>query len=376
MKVTLHNQDCSTNAEAVCITHRSEGSERRWQQHLLYLCGCLAVLCFTACGEGNQSALDPAGTQDDRWNRLWWFVFWICSAVFVIVMSAFIVALIRGRQNRQKLEVSSEVPEMEPEPGRESRARTVVIGAVVVTVLLLFAMLIFDFFTARRMLSFAATKEPLTIIITGHQWWWEVQYDDPQPSNLVKTANELHIPTGQPVRVKLLSSDVIHSFWFPNLQGKKDAIPGQETITWIEADKPGTYRGQCAEYCGYQHAHMAMLVIAETPEEYDAWLTSQRQSASTPTTDEQKRGQQVFLSSTCVMCHTIQGTDAGSNYGPDLTHLASRHNIAAETLPNTRGSLGGWVANSQEIKPGNKMPPNPLNPDDLQALLSYLESLR
>lgn len=376
MDETLHNQEFGTDAEQIRVVHRQAGSMRRWQQCLLYLCCCLAVLFFTACGEGNQSALDPAGTQGDRWNRLWWFVYWVCTAVFVIVMIAFIVALIRGRQNRQQPEVSSEVPLMEPEPGRESRARTVVIGAVGVTVLLLFAMLIFDFFTARRMLSFAATKEPLTIVVTGHQWWWEVQYDDPLPSNLVKTANEIHIPTGQPVRVKLLSSDVIHSFWVPNLQGKKDAIPGQETISWIEADKPGVYRGQCAEYCGYQHAHMAMQVIAESPEEFDRWLASQRQSASQPTTDEQKRGRQVFLSTACVMCHTIQGTDAGSNYGPDLTHLASRQSIAAGTLPNTRGSLGGWVANSQEIKPGNKMPPNPLTPDDLQALLSYLESLR
>jgi cytochrome c oxidase subunit 2 len=172
------------------------------------------------------------------------------------------------------------------------------------------------------------------------------------------------------------SADVIHSFWVPNLMGKKDLIPGKYSTLMFQADKPGTYRGQCAEYCGLQHAHMALIVVAEAPEQYYAWRESQIRPASEPATDSEKRGQQVFLTSPCIMCHTIRPTQAGSLIGPDLTHVGSRQTIAAGTLPNTRGHLSGWIVDSQSVKPGNKMPPNSLNPEDLQALLDYLQSLK
>jgi cytochrome c oxidase subunit 2 len=184
------------------------------------------------------------------------------------------------------------------------------------------------------------------------------------------------VPVGRRVAVELRSTDVIHSFWPPNLTGKRDLIPGNENSLWFEADSAGVYRAECAEYCGHQHAKMALLVVAESPDSFSRWLVQQRDTAHTPADSLTLRGQEVFLSSSCVMCHAIGGTPAGSRVGPDLTHLAGRATIAAGTLPNTRGNLAGWILDPQQIKPGAKMPPNQLSPQDLRALLAYLETLR
>jgi cytochrome c oxidase subunit 2 len=185
----------------------------------------------------------------------------------------------------------------------------------------------------------------------------------------------MHIPVGQPIVLKLTSHDVIHSFWAPNLHGKRDLIPGHVTTIGFQADKPGVFRGQRAEFCGYQHA-MAFLIVAESPDEFSAWLDQQRRPAAQPLDAVQQRGQEVLLSSPCMMCHTIQGTPAGGKVAPDLTHLASRRTIAAGTLPNTPGHLAGWIIAPQNIKPGSNMPPNTLDPDALQSLLAYLMSLK
>ena len=181
---------------------------------------------------------------------------------------------------------------------------------------------------------------------------------------------------GRPIKIELKSTDVIHSFWVPNLHGKKDAFPDHDSAIWLRADKEGTYDGQCAEFCGYQHAQMRLQVIAESEDKFQQWLQSARKNAPDPQTEAQKRGQQVFLGTTCVMCHTIQGTNAGARLGPNLTHVASRKRIAAGTLPNTKGHLAGWIVDPQKIKPGVRMPQNPLNPQDLNALLEYIESLK
>jgi cytochrome c oxidase subunit II len=333
-----------------------------------------AFLLFSSCA-GRQSALDPAGPQADRIGQLWWFMFWACTAVFIVVMMALAYAIVRGRRARQSTTDSPiERSIITPDPQGERRMTRVISAAVALTVLILFAMLIFEFATSRSLKSLAS-PEPLVIQLTGHQWWWDVKYDDPLPANIVTTANEIHIPVGQPILLKGTSTDVIHSFWVPNLHGKRDLIPGQQSIIWFQADKPGVYRGQCAEFCGYQHAKMALLVIAESVEDFNAWLAHQRQAAVSPTDVERQRGQQIFLSSPCVMCHTIRGTIASSRFGPDLTHLADRETIAAGTLTNTEKHLANWVTNSQEIKPGNRMPNVPLKGEDLQTLLSYLTSL-
>jgi cytochrome c oxidase subunit 2 len=174
----------------------------------------------------------------------------------------------------------------------------------------------------------------------------------------------------------MAARDVIHSFWVPNLSGEKDLIPGKTTETWIQADAPGVYRGQCAEFCGHQHAKMAMEVVAESPEAFEQWAAHMREPAATPSDSMRQAGRQVFVASSCSNCHAVGGSPASGHVGPDLTHLASRHTIAAATLPNTRGNLAGWILDPQQIKPGAMMPPNSLDPDQLQSLLAYLEGLK
>jgi cytochrome c oxidase subunit 2 len=222
----------------------------------------------------------------------------------------------------------------------------------------------------------AHAAQDLTIEIIGHQWWWEMRYRGPSPGDQVITANEIHIPTGQRVRIELTSADVIHSLWVPNLQGKTDLVPGRTLITWLQADVPGISRGQCAEYCGIQHTHMAFLVVAETPAEFARWLAEQRRPAQAPADAMSQQGQSVFDGSGCGYCHTVSGARAAGSLGPDLTHFASRRTIAAGTLPNTRENLAAWLADPQRIKPGNLMPRVPLTPAALDAVVRYLESLR
>lgn len=330
---------------------------------------CLLALCFSSCG-GIQNAINPAGPQAENLSRLWWLMFIVCSVVFVLVMIALLLAL------RKQVPESDTTPVLEPPAEQERRKRNVVLSAISVTVIILFVFLIASFSAGRSMTAELANKNGLSIELSGHQWWWEVRYNDVDASNIFTTANEIHIPVGVPVVFSLRSTDVIHSFWVPNLSGKKDLIPGKINTIWLQADKPGVYRGQCAEYCGLQHAKMALWVVAEPQEQFNAWRQNQTQTSIPPMSDSQKRGQQVFLSATCVMCHAINGTPAGSNIGPNLTHVASRNMIGAATMTNTREHLAQWIKDSQQFKPGNRMPQHNLAEADLQALLDYLQSLK
>jgi cytochrome c oxidase subunit II len=286
------------------------------------------------------------------------------------------IAVLLAVKKRTREPQAATTPTLDPSPAQERRRRNVVISAVTITVVILFAFLIVSFSAGRSMTAELANKNGLTIEVNAHQWWWEVRYLDVDASNIFTTANEIHIPVGVPVTFSLRANDVIHSFWVPNLAGKKDLIPGKINTIWLQADKPGVYRGQCAEYCGLQHAQMAFWVVAEPQEQFNTWRQNQTQTSATPAMDSQRRGQQVFLSSTCVMCHAINGTPAGSNIGPNLTHVASRNTIAAATLANTREHLDQWVKDPQSVKPGNRMPQNNLAEADLQSLLDYLQSLK
>jgi cytochrome c oxidase subunit II len=308
------------------------------------------------------TTLAPAGPQAAHIDFLWWLFLWVSVAVYGVVMVFLLAALIRNRPG-------------DPGTAASHRAGRVVVAAVALTTGTLFGLLIASAVKGHA-ISLLRAPDGLKIQLIGHQWWWEVIYADPTPSQQVTTANEIHIPVGRPVQFHLTSGDVIHSFWVPNLHGKTDLMPGKVTTTWLRADKAGTYRGQCAEFCGFQHAHMALFVIAEPKEQFDTWYSQQLKPAPQPSGDTQKRGREVFLTQPCVMCHSIRGTDAGARYGPDLTHLASRRTIAAGTLPFSRGHLAGWITDSQSVKPGNNMPPVPLRPADLQSLLSYLETLK
>jgi cytochrome c oxidase subunit 2 len=309
--------------------------------------------------------LGAAGPHARGVESLWWLFFWVTSAVYLLVLIAAVVAAVR--RNR---------PADPQEPAASRRAGVAIASATGVSLVLLFILLISSVRTGRYSIQGLADPSHVNIKVTGQQWWWDVEYESTIPSQRVQTANEIHIPVGRPVLLKLQSTDVIHSFWVPNLAGKKDLIPGQENSLWIQADREGVYRGQCAEFCGYQHAHMAVLVIAEDAGKYATWLESQRNPAAEPPDETAKRGRDVFLAAPCVMCHSIRGTGAGGRTAPDLTHLASRLTLAAGTIPNTPGHLAGWISDAQGIKPGTRMPTIGINGEDLQALLKYLQTLK
>lgn len=319
-----------------------------------------------------QSALDPAGPTAGRIDDLTRLMLYLLSAIFVVVMIVLALAAFRKRRHT----AANNDTVIAPQHDREQRISRAITTAVALTIAILFGLLVASFLVGRTIYSSPDKSTALIIEVTGHQWWWDVRYDDDVPSKIVTTANEIHIPVGRPVVFRLGSSDVIHSFWVPNLHGKMDMIPGRTVEMWLQADRAGVYRGQCAEYCGHQHAHMALTVIAEPEEQFRAWYDAQLQPAPAPATESQMTGQKVFFSKPCVMCHRIQGTDAGGRVGPDLTHVASRQTIAAGTLHNTREHLSQWILNSQNVKPGNRMPPIPVNANELNSLLDYVQSLK
>jgi cytochrome c oxidase subunit 2 len=333
----------------------------------LALAGCLVA---AGCG-GNQSALDPAGPGAARIGELWWLMLAVCAAVLALVTLMLLWALAR----RGRPPGASASGLVQPDPRRERRMGQVVGAALGATAAIVLVFVVASHWIGRELVAEPAGAA-LGIDVTAQRWWWDVRYRDPVPSRGFSTANEIHIPVGRPVELTLRSVDVIHSFWVPNLQGKKDLIPGQVNTLRLQADRAGVFRGQCAEFCGFQHANMALYVVAEPEEEFARWQERQRRPAPEPVTDEQRKGREVFLAGPCVLCHAINGTRAGGVTGPNLTHVASRLSLAAGTLPNTRGHLAAWIVDPQLRKPGNNMPPNLLRPEELQALLSYLDTLR
>jgi cytochrome c oxidase subunit 2 len=321
----------------------------------------------------------PATPEAGATVALWWWMAGVGGAVWVAVVAAMLYAALsrRGRPNAPSgLGADSDEPDMAT-PVTAGMHR-VLAAALFVTVLILAAFLAYDF-SASRALAMRAPG-PLTIDVTGHQWWWEVRYEaaDSSHAAIAITANEIHVPVGRPVRVVLRAADVIHSFWAPNLGGKRDLIPGYVTSFAFRADTAGTYRGQCAEFCGMQHAKMAFFVVAEAQDEFSAWLARQGTSdAAPPRGSAGDSGARVFLGAGCADCHTIRGTAARGVAGPDLTHVGGRRTIAAGALPNTLGNLEGWIANPQAIKPGAKMPTlGTLDGTQLRAVAAYLETLQ
>jgi cytochrome c oxidase subunit 2 len=309
-----------------------------------------------------QSVLESAGIQAARVESLWWVIFWITTVVTVVVLAVLALAVRRGTRTGNA-------------PADERDLLRYVGVATAVTIVVLFSILIRSVMTSRAIAS-ERISDVMRIEVTAYQWWWAVEYQHPEPEQRVRTANELHIPVGKTVAIKLLAADVIHSFWVPSLAGKLDAIPGHEATLWLRADRAGVYRGQCAEYCGHQHAHMAFVVIAEPPEQFERWIQAQRQTAHQPQSAIEQRGLQLVQQRACVMCHTIRGTTAGGRIAPDLTHFATRSTIAAGTLPRTAQHLDAWLTDPQAIKPGNRMPAISLAPEDRAAIVAYLEQLR
>jgi cytochrome c oxidase subunit 2 len=364
---------CEAEQSIGVAMRNSFGLRTGWKPVIRVAPLVLALLAGCKETSSGEAALDPAGPQALWLANLTWLFIWVCVVVWVLVMIALFVGLYRRRGGRGD---AADLTVIEPDEAGERRRWTVVSACIFLTVVVLFGLLFADFTTGRRIHRTSEASDFVSIKLVGHQWWWEVHYKDAVASNTIETANEIHVPVGKPVCVELNSGDVIHSFWVPNVQGKKDLVPGHPTTVWFQVDRPGTYYGECAEYCGYQHAQMRLMVVAEEPAKFDQWLAASRELAPEPSTDAQRRGQLVFTRSTCAMCHAITGTDAGGRVGPNLTHIASRTRLAAGAIANVRGHLAGWIVDPQTIKPGARMPQNNLAPEDLRDLLDYLESLR
>ncbi len=326
----------------------------------------LLMLVLGGC-DNWQSALQARGASAISLKHLIVLIVAVCCVVWSLVMVAMIYALWRRRQAWQA--------PLDLRPGRERRIGLIVTTCVAATAVIIAGFTVASFLTTRALS--VAGQDDLTIRVGGLQWWWSVEYLGPDPAKGFVTANEIHIPVGRNVHLMLQGDDVIHSFWVPSLAGKQDLIPGRVNEITVRADRPGTYRGQCAEFCGLQHAHMGIIVIADTPEDFAKWTDVQRASAADAAGDEEiASGREVFMGKPCAGCHAIRGTKATATNGPDLTHVGGRRFIAAGLLPTSRGALAAWISDPQTLKPGNNMPLVPLTSDELRAVSAYLASLK
>lgn len=318
-------------------------------------------LC-AACGQA-PSALEPRGAAAAEIGWLIWILIGLGTLIYVGVCAFILLAIWRRRGGEEARNRIGHVS--------QSHSKIVIWGGIVMPTVVLLGI---AGLTLNSLISLAAIEraDEITIEVTGHQWWWEVVY----PEQGVVTANEIHVPVGQPVRLHLISEDVIHSFWVPQLHGKLDMIPGQTNSFTIEATTAGVYRGLCAEFCGIQHARMLFLIVAQPPAEFAAWLEAQQSPAAAPVDALAVQGQEIFLETPCAQCHAVAGTAAAGRLGPDLTHFASRREIGAGVLENTPENLTAWLVDPQQHKPGNLMPATVLPDRDIQALVTYLESLK
>jgi cytochrome c oxidase subunit II len=315
------------------------------------------------------SVLEPAGVQASLARDLFDGYFVVLFIVLVLVVGALVLALRRPE--------SREEPPRAEAPHEALRRKHRAVGiATALTVVTLGVLLVMAIATGRA-LAALGPKDALPIEVVARRWWWEITYPDAAvPSNAVRTAFEIHIPVGRAVEIRLKSPDVIHSFWAPSIGPKIDVIPGKNTAVVLRADREGEFLGICSEYCGAQHANMRFLVIAEREERFQAWLSEMRKPARAPTTDEEQRGQTVFVHQKCGACHTIHGTEAFAAIGPDLTHVASRRILAMGAVPNDDESLRRWIVNPHDAKPGVIMPAAEMPDEDVRALTRYLRSLR
>jgi cytochrome c oxidase subunit 2 len=330
--------------------------------------GALFPLALAGCGRAAeaeqpemwiQSTLVPAGPHAGAVSTLTWVMVIGGALIFVLVIVLAAAAIL-----------------MKPERRRWMTSRGFIIGlGIVFPVATLTVLLVYGLAVNR---SLVASGAPIARIeVVGERWWWRVHYLDETGGIRAVSANEIRMPTGRPVEFVLKTQDVIHSFWVPNLAGKLDMIPGRANAYRFAADRPGVYRGQCAEYCGAQHALMAFYVVAMEPAEFEAWLSRESGPAREPTDPFLARGKAVFNESGCGACHQVRGTPAAGRVGPDLTHVGGRRSIAAGTFPTNIGTLAGWIASAQHLKPGNLMPSfGNLQGEDLRAVAAYLESLK
>ena len=310
------------------------------------------------------SVLDVAGVQNAYIHTMWTVLLGICALMYVLVLGFLLWALLRARRT----------PESD-RPAESTGVDSALYAWIGLVIVGLFGITITSYAVDRAIFA-AGRKSGLALEVTSQQWWWDIKYQNDDPSQSFHTANEIHLPVNVPVTISLRSPDVIHSFWVPNLHGKQDLIPGRDTDIHLRPTRTGVFRGQCAEFCGAQHANMAVYVFVESQQDFDRWRAGQLQAATAPTGSTAAQGRDSFMTSACPLCHTIRGTDAAGVTGPDLTHVASRASLAAGALDYNRGNLAAWIADPQGIKPGNHMPTVGLNPQDLQSIATYLDGLK
>ncbi|HEY1280940.1 MAG TPA: cytochrome c oxidase subunit II [Acidimicrobiales bacterium] len=310
---------------------------------LLLLAGCASA----------PSALDPQSPQARDIGGLWWLMFVLAVVVWLVVTSLIVFAVVRRRRGDSS--------------GRHDQPFILIGGSITVMILAVVAV-----YTVRTTTALASRPAALTIHVAGEDWWWRVTY----PSLGISTANEIHVPIDQTVNVTLTSDNVIHSFWVPQLAGKVDVIPGQTNHLSFLPERAGTYRGQCAEFCGIQHARMAFTVVVDTDATFRQWTAAQQATPAAPTESLAQAGQAAFENGPCAGCHTVAGTSATGTLGPNLTHVGSRATLAADTLPNTPAGMTRWLEHTQQVKPGALMPQLDLSTDEVRALVAYLEGLR
>jgi cytochrome c oxidase subunit II len=318
-------------------------------------------MACAGCG-GSENTLSAHSHAQQSIVDLWWVMFGVACAGFALI--CVLLSLGWFRRRRQVAVTAA----------GERRGTMLVLGlGVVMPVAILSALFVWaDIFVIKSTAAPLPGSTSLTVQVTGHEWWWEIRY----PGTPAVTANELHIPVKTRVDVVGTADDVIHSLWVPELNRKIDLIPGRTNRMLLDANKPGVYKGQCSEFCGLQHAHMTVAVIAQPPAAFRAWLANMSRPARAPATDAEQQGRTTFLAESCADCHTVRGTPANADVGPDLTHLASRTSLAALTIPNDAAHLRAWIADPQRIKPGSKMPAVPLTGRQLDDLTAYLASLR
>jgi cytochrome c oxidase subunit II len=332
----------------------------------LLLAGIVLVpLLVASCGQsqGDQSTLHAESDQSRKIMHLWWGM--LAAAGVVFAGAIVLIAIAYRRRTRKGLPVIGEEPAV-------STGLVVAFGIVIPVTCLVILFFIANIGVVNATSSPKPGQAKMNLTVIGHQWFWEVRY----PGTSAVTANEIHIPVRTPVNVTLKSADVVHSFWVPELNKKVDMLPGHPNQLGLYADSVGVYRGQCAEFCGLQHAHMAMAVYVDPPAKFRSWLANMAKPLAPPTTPQAKAGEQVFLTRQCESCHTIRGTPAQGQIGPDLTHLATRRTLAALTIPNTPAQLAEWIADPQRFKPGNKMPGLNLTVAQLRQLVAFLDGLR
>ena len=321
---------------------------------------------LTGCG-GYQDTLNPHSHAAGDITNLFWVMMAVAFGGLALVTGLLVFAWVR--RGRRGIGADADGPH----PG-EKPAWFVVVGMGVVFPLTVIVALfvVSDWAIVKVTQAPAASSTALTVKAIGHQWYWAFRY----PGTKAVTADELHIPVDTRVNLVATTTDVIHSFWVPELNRKIDTLPGQQNRILLYTNQAGVYRGQCAEYCGLQHAHMGLLVFAQPKAEFRKWLRLEAAPAASPQTALERRGEQVFLNGACSSCHAIRGTSARGYVGPDLTHLASRTSLAGLAIPNTPSYLGRWITDSQHLKPGNKMPNFPLPDAQVRALVAYLGSLK